>query len=138
MTALQMIQTILSCMSGVLALGGLIIIFVRWFRNGNAKKILALVAVVPELVKKAEQMFGSGHGVDKFNWVMTMLKIQALATHTNVKDEVLEATINDIVDTTNNVNVDKFPFSNATANTTEENQCITENFENSSDDSETV
>ena len=61
-------------------------------------------------------MFGSGHGSDKFRWVMTMLKNQALTSNTKVDDEVLANSINDIVDTTNNVNVDKFPFSKETNN----------------------
>jgi hypothetical protein len=140
MNILETINLIISIASGLIAVTGLVVVIVKWVLNGNAKKVLALISSIPELVKQEEQMFGSGHGADKFRWVMTMLKNQALATKTRVSDEVLGNSVNDVVDTTNNVNIDKFPFSktesNATNNTT--NQLNTENFKNNSVNTEIV
>lgn len=140
MTILSMIQMIISILSGGIALATVVIAVVKWVVNGNAKKVLALISSVPELVKQAEQMFGSGHGADKFRWVMTMLKNQALATKTRVSDEVLENTINDVVDTTNNVNIDKFPFSKTETTTTNNTtvQLNTEIFKNDSVNTEII
>ena len=140
MNILETINLIISIASGLIAVTGLVVVIVKWVLNGNAKKVLALISSIPELVKQAEQMFGSGHGADKFRWVMTMLKNQALATKTRVSDEVLGNSVNDVVDTTNNVNIDKFPFSktesNATDNTT--NKLNTENFKNNSGNTEII
>ena len=116
MGILSLIQLIISILSGIVALLSVVAIVIKWLKNGNAKKVQALILTIPELVKQAELMFGSGHGSDKFRWVMTMLKNQALTSNTKVDDEVLANSINDIVDTTNNVNVDKFPFSKETIN----------------------
>lgn len=140
MTVLTISQMMIDIIAGIIALATVIIAVVKWVKNGNAKKVLALISSVPELVKQAEQMFGSGHGADKFRWVMTMLKNQALASKTRVADEILENAINDVVDTTNNVNIDKFPFSNKETNTgiNTENQLATQIFKNGSDVSETV
>ena len=140
MAVLTISQMIIDIIAGIIALATVIIAVVKWVKNGNAKKVLALISSVPELVKQAEQMFGSGHGADKFRWVMTMLKNQALASKTRVADEILENAINDVVDTTNNVNIDKFPFSNKETNTgiNTENQLATQIFKNGSDVSETV
>lgn len=140
MNILEIINMSISILSGAFALGGLVVVIIKWLKNGNAKKVLALISTIPELVKQAEQMFGKGHGKDKFKWVFTMLRNQALQTKTKVADSVLENSINDIVDTTNNVNVDKFPFSNANGTNTDstENQTNTKNIENNSVDSEIV
>ena len=140
MNILETINLIISIASGLIAVTGLVVVIVKWVLNGNAKKVLALISSIPELVKQAEQMFGSGHGADKFRWVMTMLKNQALATKTRVSDEVLGNSVNDVVDTTNNVNIDKFPFSKTGTNTTDSttNQLNTENFKNNSVNTEIV
>lgn len=112
--ALQTIQTIISVLSGIVALFWLVVAIIKWIKNGNAKKTLALVSVIPELVKEAEKMFGNGHGSDKFKWVMTTLKNMALETNTKFDSTVIGNQVNDVVDATNNVNVDKFPFSTET------------------------
>ena len=112
--ALQTIQTIISVLSGIVALFWLVVAIIKWIKNGNAKKTLALVSVIPELVKEAEKMFGNGHGSDKFKWVMTTLKNMALETKTKFNSTVIGNQVNDVVDATNNVNVDKFPFSTKT------------------------
>lgn len=140
MNILETINLIISIVSGLIAVTGLVVVIVKWVLNGNAKKVLALISSIPELVKQAEQMFGSGHGSDKFRWVMTMLKNQALATKTRVSDEVLGNSVNDVVDTTNNVNIDKFPFSKTESNTTDNttNKLNTENFKNNSVNTEIV
>ena len=111
---LQLIQTIISILSGIVALFWLAVAIIKWIKNGNAKKTLALISVIPELVKEAEQMFGKGHGADKFKWVMTTLKNMALETKTKFDATVIGNQVNDVVDATNNVNVDKFPFSTET------------------------
>ena len=140
MNILETINLIISIASGLIAVTGLVVVIVKWVLNGNAKKVLALISSIPELVKQAEQMFGSGHGADKFRWVMTMLKNQALATKTHVSDEVLGNSVNDVVDTTNNVNIDKFPFSKTESNVTDNtaNQLNTENFKNNSVNTEII
>lgn len=140
MTILTLIQMVVSILSGIIALTTIIIAVIKWVKNGNAKKVLELISSIPEYVKQAEQMFGSGHGGDKLCWVLTMLKNRALETKTHVSDEYLTTSINTVVDATNNVNVDKFPFSSkdtSTANNTE-NQLNTENFKNGSVISETI
>lgn len=112
--AIQTIQTIISILSGIVALFWLVVAIIKWIKNGNAKKTLALISVIPELVKEAEKMFGNGHGSDKFKWVMTTLKNMALETKTKFDSTVIGNQVNDVVDATNNVNVDKFPFSTET------------------------
>ena len=112
--AIQTIQTIISILSGIVALFWLVVAIIKWIKNGNAKKTLALISVIPELVKEAEKMFGNGHGSDKFKWVMTTLKNMALETKTKFDSTVIGNQVNDVVDATNNVNVDKFPFSTGT------------------------
>lgn len=112
--ALQTIQTVISVLSGIVALFWLVVAIIKWIKNGNAKKTLALVSVIPELVKEAEKMFGNGHGADKFKWVMTTLKNMALETKTKFDATIIGNQVNDVVDATNNVNVDKFPFSTKT------------------------
>ena len=66
MGILSLIQLIISILSGIVALLSVVAIVIKWLRNGNAKKVQALIMTIPELVKQAEMMFGSGHGSDKF------------------------------------------------------------------------
>lgn len=119
MTMLNLIQMIISILSGIIAILSVLVLIVKWIKNGNLNKVINLLGKIPTLVTEAEQMFGNGHGTDKFKWVMTMLKNEAYKTKTKINDEILERKINEVVDATNTVNVDKFPFSKSTQNGTE-------------------
>ena len=106
----QWINLAIAIISGLVLLSTIITFVIKWIKDGNWKKINVLFSQIPELVIQAEKMFGKGKGSDKFNWVLTMLRNIALKTHTRISDEAIGNQINDVVDATNNVNVDKFPF----------------------------
>ena len=106
----QWINLAIAIISGLVLLSTIITFVIKWIKDGNWKKINVLFSQIPELVIQAEKMFGKGKGADKFNWVLTMLRNIALKTHTRISDEAIGNQINDVVDATNNVNVDKFPF----------------------------
>lgn len=94
-------------------------------KNGNTNGQVALWDKIPELVVKAETLFGRGRGTDKLQWVLTELRLYALQNKIKVDDAVLEQKINTIVDVSNNININK----SATPNNASNDANITTNIE---------
>lgn len=64
-------------------------------------------AKAPEYIAQAEEMFGAKKGVEKANYVLTKLTIDALSCHIKFKAGELESLITELVDMSNVVNVNK-------------------------------
>lgn len=95
---------------GILILSAIITvvsIFITLKNSERKKGILNLLSLIPPLVIEAENMFGSGKGANKLNWVLTQLRIRALENNVKVSDAELTAHIENVVNATNNVNTNK-------------------------------
>lgn len=68
------------------------------------KLISKLLAMIPNLVTKAETMFGSGKGESKLNYVVQSLEMEALKNGYSVEQETLVNAINNVVEATKHVN----------------------------------
>ena len=80
---------------------------IKQFKAGNTKGIVALLELIPSLVITAESLYGKGKGSAKLDYVLTQLRLYALQHNIKVNTEDLTAQINSVVETTNNVNMDK-------------------------------
>lgn len=80
---------------------------IKQVKAGNTKGIVALLEFIPSLVITAESLYGKGKGSAKLDYVLTQLRLYALQHNIKVNTEDLTAQINSVVETTNNVNMDK-------------------------------
>ena len=80
---------------------------IKQVKAGNTKGIVALLELIPSLVITAESLYGKGKGSAKLDYVLTQLRLYALQNNIKVNTEDLTAQINSVVETTNNVNMDK-------------------------------
>lgn len=80
---------------------------IKQIKAGNTKGIVALLELIPSLVITAESLYGKGKGSAKLDYVLTQLRLYALQNNIKVNTEDLTAQINSVVETTNNVNMDK-------------------------------
>lgn len=93
---------------GVNVLSLLVAIVVYVAKNKGVKSsqlVSKLLALIPALVSKAEVMFGRGNGEAKLNYVVQALEMQALKEGYSVNEETLVKAVNNVVETTKNVNV---------------------------------
>lgn len=88
-------------------IASLVLYVLEAIKKKNAKAIQNVLSDVPELVTKAESLFGAGHGADKLQWVLTQLRLIAIEHHATVSQEELTAEIEKVVSATKNVNTDK-------------------------------
>lgn len=72
--------------------------------SDNTNKLLGLLSTIPDLVVKAEEIYGVGKGPAKLDYVLTKLKLQAVTMSIDVTDEVLTKEIESVVYATNQVN----------------------------------
>ena len=84
-----------------------VIYIIKAHRSGNTKGLLSIYSQIPQLVSKAEEIFGKGNGVAKLNYVLTELRIYAIQHGINITEQELEQQIENVVTTTKNVNTDK-------------------------------
>lgn len=96
--------TILSVIATIISL---IIAFLKAKKTGNSKGMVALLEKIPSLVTTAESLYGKGKGTAKLDYVLTQLRLYALQSNIKVDINDLTAQINSVVETTNNVNIDK-------------------------------
>lgn len=96
--------TILSVIATIISL---IIAFIKAKKTGNSKGMVALLEKIPSLVTTAESLYGKGKGTAKLDYVLTQLRLYALQSNIKVDINDLTAQINSVVETTNNVNIDK-------------------------------
>ena len=84
-----------------------VIYIIKAHRSGNTKGLLAIYSQIPQLVSKAEQIFGAGNGVAKLNYVLTELRFYAMQHGINITQQELEQQVENVVTTTKNVNTNK-------------------------------
>ena len=96
--------TILSVIATIISL---VIAFLKSKKTGNSKGMVALLEKIPSLVTTAESLYGKGKGTAKLDYVLTQLRLYALQSNIKVDINDLTAQINSVVETTNNVNIDK-------------------------------
>lgn len=96
--------TILSVIATIISL---IIAFIKAKKTGNSKGMVAILEKIPSLVTTAESLYGKGKGSAKLDYVLTQLRLYALQSNIKVDINDLTAQINSVVETTNNVNIDK-------------------------------
>lgn len=96
--------TILSVIATIISL---VIAFLKAKKTGNSKGMVALLEKIPSLVTTAESLYGKGKGTAKLDYVLTQLRLYALQSNIKVDINDLTAQINSVVETTNNVNIDK-------------------------------
>jgi len=85
----------------------IIIAFIKAKKSGNSKGMLQILEKIPSLITKAETLFGKGKGSAKLDYVLTQLRLYALQNNIKIDDDDLTAQVNSVVETTNNVNIDK-------------------------------
>lgn len=124
MTFLQFIQQWgITIITALLTIASVIYAIVKQKKSGNSKGIIKLLAKIPSLVITAENLFGSGNGQAKLNYVLTELRVYALENSINVTSDYLKDEINSVVNATNNVNISKSipSFEVVTASASSEN-----------------
>lgn len=94
-------------LSAIATIVSLILALVKAKKSGNTKGIVAMLELIPSLVITAESLYGSGKGSAKLDYVLTQLRLYALQNNIKVDVEDLTAQVNSVVETTNNVNVNK-------------------------------
>ena len=94
-------------LSIIVTLLALLLSYFKAKKTGNSKGMVALLEMIPSLVITAESLFGAGKGSAKLDYVLTQLRLYALQNNLNVNIEDLTAQVNSVVETTNNVNVNK-------------------------------
>lgn len=94
----------LSCVGMIVSI---ILSIIKSKKAGSSNITSTLLQQLPNLITEAEQMFGSGKGIYKLQWVLTQLEILALKNNTILNRETWTNYINSYVETTNNVNVNK-------------------------------
>ena len=115
-------------LSALLTVVSLIWAIVQARRTGNKKGLLNLQALIPALVSEAEQMFGSGNGVAKLNYVLTKLRIYALEHNIRANTEEMTQQVESVVATTKCVNVtQKVPSNEIEQSNDNDNQLMAEN-----------
>lgn len=92
-------------LSAILTIASLVWAIIQAKRTGNKKGLLNMWALIPTLVAEAEQMFGSGNGVAKLNYVLTKLRIYALEHNVKADTEQMTQQVESVVATTKSVNV---------------------------------
>lgn len=84
-----------------------IIAYIKAKKSGNTAGQVEILNKIPELVIRAEQIFGAGKGSAKLQYVMNELRIFALEHKIKVDSATLENSVNSMVNVSNNVNVSK-------------------------------
>lgn len=81
---------------------------VKVVRNGasskESTKLLNLVSKIPDLVVSAEEIYGSGKGVAKLDYVLTKLKLEAMTIGVAVDENYLINAVENTVKATKTVN----------------------------------
>lgn len=93
---------VVGCISTIISL---IVAYVKSVRNGNSMKFISLIEKIPLFVTTAENVFGSGNGAMKLEYVLTQLKMLAIQNGLIVDEEKLRNEVNNVVLATNYVNV---------------------------------
>ena len=82
-----------------------VVALINCIKSGNLKQLFIIINEIPNLIKEAETLIGSGNGKVKFNYVKNAVKIMCLSKGLKINDEVIETIINEQVEMSKNVNV---------------------------------
>lgn len=82
-----------------------VVALINCIKSGNLKQLFIIINEIPNLIKEAETLIGSGNGKVKFNYVKNAIKIMCLSKGLKINDEVIETIINEQVEMSKNVNV---------------------------------
>lgn len=120
---MEWLNNVLGVVIGVLTILGIAIgvlsVVLKRRNNGKATPVtevldvastiidhsLDMVKRVPDLVVKAEEMFGPGKGANKLDYVLTQLQLYALQNKTEYNEPELKDYIEKVIYTTKTVNV---------------------------------
>ena len=91
----------------LIGIASTIIGYIKARKSGNTAGQVEILNKIPELVIRAEQLFGAGNGSAKLQYVMNELRIFALEHKVRVDNDVLKNSVNTIVNVSNNVNTSK-------------------------------
>ena len=91
----------------LIGIASALIAYIKAKKSGNTAGQVEILNKIPELVIKAEQLFGAGNGSAKLQYVMNELRIFALERRIKVDNATLENSVNTMVNVSNNVNVGK-------------------------------
>ena len=82
-----------------------VVALINCIKSGNLKQLFIIINEIPNLIKEAETLIGSGNGKVKFNYVKNAIKIKCLSKGVKINDDVIETIINEQVEMSKNVNV---------------------------------
>ena len=82
-----------------------VVALINCIKSGNLKQLFIIINEIPNLIKEAETLIGSGNGKVKFNYVKNAVKIMCLSKGLKINDDVIETIINEQVEMSKNVNV---------------------------------
>ena len=82
-----------------------VIAIINCIKSGNLKQLFIIINEIPNLIKEAEALIGSGNGKVKFNYVKNTIKLMCLSKGIKINDDVIETIINEQVEMSKNVNV---------------------------------
>lgn len=91
----------------IIGIASALIAYIKAKKSGNTAGQIEILNKIPELVIRAEQIFGAGKGSAKLQYVMNELRIFALEHKIKVDSATLENSVNSMVNVTNNVNISK-------------------------------
>lgn len=104
---MELAQYILGCLSLLIAVISFIVARIKAVKSGNLEALQQLDNMLQSLIVTAEKTFGSGNGELKLDNVVTKATLYCLQKGIKISEDELVTKINQIVDTTNNVNVNK-------------------------------
>lgn len=88
-----------------ISIASIIVCLFKALKSGKAKSIVEILAVLPELCIKAEQMFsGEKQGANKLQFVVNELRIYCLEHHYSITSAQLTQYVNEYIASTKKVN----------------------------------
>lgn len=87
------------CLSIIFTAISTIIAIKKTEKNKQSTKIIELFNKIPTYINQAEQMFGAGTGVAKFQYVMNNLQIECLKNNLKVDELTLQEKIENVLHT---------------------------------------
>lgn len=85
----------------------IVVAVIKARKSGKGLQALDLFKQIPELVRKAESMFGAGNGVAKLEWVMTQIRLLAMESNVTISCEEIQQAVDSEVRTLNYSKGDK-------------------------------
>lgn len=94
------ISEIVSLVSAcVFAVVTIIVNIVTLLKKNKKATVLQILANVPSYVSQAEQIFGSGNGQAKLQWVLTKIQIDSVKANVDISEDVVKEEIESVLQT---------------------------------------